>query len=145
MATQTQEGSGMGEESSNQPRGGRALLSSWGWVALVAAFCIVVPVAGAAAEEVGGWPGVGLWVFAWAVMAAAAVAVTLRYANPFLPTLCGVMIGALAPRPSEAWFRQLAGDGWGRALSLALSIVAIAIGMAVFTALAKRRGAAFAK
>ncbi len=136
--TRTVEGGGVGEVPSSQPENRRVLLPWWGWVALVAVLCSVVPVAGYAVEGVG-WNRIGVRVFAWAVMAAAAVAVTLRYANPLLPALCGGMVGAQAPRPSEAWVRQFAGDSLGGALSLAFFFAAIAIGIAVFTALAKRR------
>lgn len=127
-----------GEASREEQAGGPRFLPRFGLVALVVAFCVVVPAAGAAAEAVGGWPGVGVWVVAWGVMAATAVVVTLRYANPFLPTLCGAMIGAAAPRPSDAWVRELVGEGLGRALALVISLAAIGIGIAIFGAIAKR-------
>jgi hypothetical protein len=131
----------MSEESNSQVGSGRVLLPTWGWVALVAAFIFVVPEAGLVAAKFG-WNRTGVKVFAWAVMAAVALVVTLHYSNPSLPTFCGAMIGFQSPRPSDGWFRQLAGDEWGRALYLALTVATIAIGIAVFGALAKRRGAA---
>lgn len=132
----------MGEEPGGVKQvGSPKFLSQAGMIGLVAAFCVVVPVAGAAAEEVGGWPGVALWLVAWGVMAAVAAAVTYKYANPFLPILCGVMIGATAPRPSDAWVRQLVGEGWGRALNLVISVAAIGIGMAIFGVIARRHQA----
>jgi hypothetical protein len=129
----------MGEELSGEKRvDGPRLLSRGGLVGLVIAFCVGVPLASALSEEVGEWPGVAVWLVAWGAMAVVAATVTYRYDNSFLPTLCGALIGASAPRPSDEWLRQLAGEGVGRALPFALSLVTIGIGIAVFSMIATR-------
>ena len=107
-------------------------------IALVAGFCVVVPVAGAAAQEVGGWLGWLIWFAAWGVMFAVAWLITYNYANPKLPLICGVMIGITAPRPSDAWLRQIAGEGWGKAIDLVITMIAIVIALTIFNAIAKR-------
>lgn len=132
----------MGKDPSSERNASDPKFLSKNWlIALIVAFCIVVPVAGAFAEAVGGWLGAAIWLVAWGVMAIVAVAVTSKYANPFLPTLCGIMVGATAPRPSDAWALQLLGGGWGRALNFLISIVAIGIGLTIFSAIAKKHKA----
>jgi hypothetical protein len=105
-------------------------------IALVAGICVVVPVAGAIAQEVGGWLGWVIWFVAWGVMFAAAWLITYNYINPKL--ICGVMIGITAPRPSDPWLRQIAGEGWGKAIDLAITMMSIVIALTIFNAIAKR-------
>ncbi len=136
--TRTHEGAGMDDVSWSQPGSARVFLPWWGWVVLVAALFSVVPATEYAFRDVG-WNRTGVRVFVLAVLAGAAAVVTLRYANSYLPTVCGALIGAEA-RPSEAWIRQFAGDVLGRVLSITLLLLAIAIAIAILTALAKRFG-----
>jgi hypothetical protein len=105
---------------------------------LVAGFCVFVPTAGAVAQEVGGWLGWVIWFVVWGVMFVVAWTITYKYANPNLPLICGVMIGITAPRPSDVWVRQIAGEGLGKAIDFGISIIVLGIAMAIFYAIARR-------
>ena len=112
-------------------------------ITLVVAFCVLVPVAGSVAEEVGGWLRWVIWFVAWGVMFIVAWMVTYKYANPKLPLICGVIMGVTAPRPSDVWLRQIAGDAWGfvqvpKAIDFAITMIWVAIGITIFNAIAKR-------
>jgi hypothetical protein len=108
-------------------------------ITLVVVWCILVPLAGAVANEiVGGWFGGIIWFLAWGVMFAVAWVITYKYGNPKLPLICGVMMGLTAPRPSDVWLRQIAGEGWGKAIDVALAMICVAIGVTIFSAIAKR-------
>jgi hypothetical protein len=113
------------------------------FITLVVAFCVLVPVAGSIAQEAGGWLSWVIWLIAWGVMCVVACIVTYKYANPNLPLICGGMTGITAPRPSDVWLRQIAGEGWGwfqtpKAIDVAITMIYVAIGLAIFTAIAKR-------
>ena len=76
-----------------------------------------------------------MFVVAWLV--------TYKYANPKLPLICGVMMGVTAPRPSDVWLRQIAGEAWGfvqvpKAIDIAITMIWVAIGVTIFNAIAKR-------
>ena len=130
----------MGNQPSSEKQVSSPKYLSLPWlIALVAGFCVVIPLAGAVAQEVGGWLGSVIWFVAWGVMFVVAWVVTDKYANPFLPPLCGVLIGVTAPKPSDEWLRQIAGERWGKAIDFGILIIGIAIGMAIFGAIAKRQ------
>lgn len=108
-------------------------------ITLVVAWCIFVPLAGTVANEaVGGWFGGIIWFIAWGVMLIVAWLITYKYANPKVPMFCGVMMGLTAPRPSDAWLRQVAGEGWGKAIDVAIVMTYVAIGITIFNAIPKR-------
>ncbi len=107
-------------------------------VAIVVAFCLFVPLAGAVGEAIGGWLGFAIWLVFWLVMAVAASILTLRFSNPILPTLCGIMVGITAPRPSDPWLANLVGEALARGLSIAITIAAVGIALAIFNAISKQ-------
>jgi len=117
------------------------------FITLVAAFCVLVPVAGTVAQEVGGWPGWAIWLVVWGMMFGVAWFVTYKYANPNLPLICGVMMGLTAPRPSDVWLRQITGEASGtpfqwihvpQAIDFAITMIWVAVGITIFTAIATR-------
>src|SRR5262245_61099335 len=118
------------QPGSEQQVGSPKYLSLPWLITLVAAFCVVVPAAGAVAQEIGGWPGWATWFVVWCVMFAVAWIITCKYANPKLPLICGVMVGIAAPRPSDVWVRQVAGEGLGKAIDFGISIVLLFVAMA---------------
>ena len=64
--------------------------------------------------------------------------ITYKYANPKLPMICGVMMGLTTPRPSEVWLRQVVGEGWGKAIDVAIVVICVAIGVTIFNSIAER-------
>jgi hypothetical protein len=128
--------------SENQVSSPKFLSLPWS-ITLVVAWCILVPVAGAVSEEVGGWLHWVIWSVAWGAMFIVAWIVTYKYANPKLPLICGAMMGITAPRPSDVWLRQIAGESWGfvqvpKAIDIAITMIGVVIGMTIFNAIAKR-------
>ncbi len=107
------------------------------FITLVAAFCVLVLVAGTVAEEAGRSLGWVIWFVASVIFVVAWI-VTYKYANPKLPLIWGVLMGVTAPRPSDVWLRQIAGEGWGKAIDIAITIIWVAIGVTIFNAIAKR-------
>ena len=89
-------------------------------VAIAVAFCFFVPLAGALAETIGGWLGFVTWLVFWLVMAVAAAILTRRFANPSLPTICGIMVGITAPKPSDAWLTSKVGEQGNRTSAVCL-------------------------
>jgi D-alanyl-lipoteichoic acid acyltransferase DltB (MBOAT superfamily) len=136
----------MSDRPSNEKQVSGPKYLSLPWlITLVAAFGVLVPVAGAVAQEVGGWLGWVIWFVVWGVMCVVAWIVTNKYANPKLPLICGVMMGVTAPRPSDVWLRQVAGEGWGKAIDMAITMIGVVVGMTIFNAIAKRRKSSSAK
>ncbi len=119
--------------------GSGAYLSKPWLFAFVAALCVVPVFAGGVSEEVGGWVGWLMFLVSWVVMFCVAWIVTRKYANPIIPTVCGIMIGMTMPIPfSNEWLRQAAGDGIGKAIGMGIAIVGVCIGLAIFNAAAMR-------
>jgi len=106
-------------------------------VAIAIAFCVFVPLAGAVAETIGGWLGLFTWLVSWFVMIVAAVILTRRFANPTLPTLCGIMVGITAPKPSDSWLTSTVGEAFARGISFVITIAAVGIALSVFNAISK--------
>jgi len=128
---------------SDQPRSEKQVSSpkylSLPWlIALVAGLCVVPALAGAVAQEVGGWLGWVICFVAWGMMFVLSWIVTYKYANPIIPTLCGAMVGVTMPRPSDEWVRQFAGEKWLKASELGMTMVGAVIGLTIFYAIAKR-------
>ena len=107
-------------------------------IAFVAGLCVVPALAGAVAEEVGGWLGWVIWFVGWGMMFVVSWIVTYKYANPIIPTLGGVMVGLTMPRPSDEWVRQFAGEGWVKSIGLGMGLIGVAVGLTIFNAIAKR-------
>ncbi len=145
----------MNDQPSSEKQVGSPKYLSLPWsITLVVAFCVLVPVAGSVAQEVGGWLGLVIWFVAWGVMFVVAWIVSYKYANPKLPIICGAMVGVTAPRPSDVWLRQIAGEGWGtpfqwihipQAIDFAITMIWVAIGITIFSAIAKRHKSSSAR
>ena len=135
----------MSDQPSSEKQASSPKYLSLPWsISLVAAWCILVPVAGSVAQGIGGWLGGVIWFVAWGVMFVAAWIITWKYANPKLPLICGVTMGLTAPRPSDGWLRRITGEGWGwfqtpKAIDFAITMIWVAVGITIFNAIAKRR------
>lgn len=113
------------------------ILSQSRIVAMVVAFCFYVPLGGAVAQSIGGWPGFVVWFMFWLPMAVVAIVLTRQYSNAILPTLCGIMVGITAPRPSDAWLTSMVGEALSRGLSIIITIAAVGLALTVFNATSK--------
>jgi hypothetical protein len=132
----------MSDQPSSEKRVNSPKYLSLIWlIVLVAGLCVVPPVAGAVAKEVGGLLGWGIWFLAWGVMFVVSWILTRTFANPMLPTLCGVMVGVTFPRPSDERVRQFAGEGWVGFIEYGMLFLGIAVGLTIFNAIAKRHKA----
>lgn len=126
-------------EVANDPsEEGGAFLPWWGWTLLVLSLIGLVPAVGLVVEDVG-WNRLGARLLVWGVLAVVSAVVTWRFVDSYLPVICGVLIGAQVPRPSDSWFRQLAGEEWGRMLSLVVFGVVVAIGIVIYQGIARGR------
>ena len=126
----------MNKESSQNPSAGTLPPSKI--AAIAVAFCVFVPLAGALAETIGGWSGVLTWLVFWSLMVVAAVILVRRFANPTLPTLCGIMVGITAPKPPDSWLASTVGEALSRGLSIVITVVAVGMALSVFNAVSKR-------
>ena len=106
-------------------------------IVLVAGLCVVPALAGAVAQEVGSWLGWGIWFLGWGLMFVVSWIITRKFANPIIPTLCGVMVGITFPRPSDEWVRQFAGEGWVKFIGFGMLFIGVAVGLTIFNAIAK--------
>jgi hypothetical protein len=116
---------------SDQPSSEKQVSSPKYWpepweIALAVAFVLVgVPVI-AVATQVGGWLG---WVIVWGVLVVGACLVTCKYANTN-SVMWFVLLGFMAPRPSDVWVRQTVGEGW--VIDTGISVVVTVIGGSIF-------------
>lgn len=119
-------------------------LSLSGLIALIAGLVFVPALLGAVGHEIGGWLGWVIFFVAWGIVFAISWVVAYRFANPILPNLCGPMVGVTVPRPSSEWLREIAGAGWGKAIDIGITMIAVAFGLTIFIAIAKRHKASSA-
>ena len=88
------------------------------FITLVAAFCVLVLVAGTVAEEAGKWLSWDLIVAS--VIFVVAWIVTYKYANPKLPLIWGVLMGVMALDHQMCGFDRSLEKGGARQLILPL-------------------------